>query len=354
MVAVDKRSRIEHFKASNGAEIFRLPVEVFVGYIGYVHLVVFEGWLTLVDTGSGYGCSHEDLLQGLEQVGDSFGIPARLEEMHNIIITHGHIDHFGGLFAAKQHAPQARVAAHALTRPVLINFDERVLITRTAMEDFLSEAGVPAERRSRLLDLYMLGKRIFKPMPVDVTLHDGMLFDGCFHVIHVPGHAPGLIMLGIGDVLLTADHILPDTSVALAPESIMPYTGVGHYLQSLAKAQQVEGIRVALGGHGWPMDDYYGIVERTWESAVAKIEQVFGLCRTPRTIYEIATEVYGPMDGYEELLKIEQTGARVEYLNLRGLVMVDNLSALEEQHSPPRRYRCLDSATGVRDMILTG
>lgn len=330
---------VEYFQSSNGALIFRLPLEVFVGYVGYAHLVAHEGYLALIDTGSGLGSSHRDLLDGLATVRDKYGVDARPECLKRVVLTHGHIDHFGGLNALKETAPQAAVAVHELDRPVLVNYEERVLTTRRAMMDFLQRAGVPAERRAALLEMYMLGKRTFLPSAVDLTLHDGDLIDGLLRVIHVPGHTPGQVMLQIDNVLLTADHILPETSVALAPESIMPYTGVGHYVESLAKAGQVGGVHVALGGHEAAVHDYYALAQRTREASLEKVQRVYDHCDEPRTIYEIAQRIYGSLGGYGELLKIEQTGARIEYLNQRGLVMIENLGDLEGDHSPALRYR---------------
>ncbi|HEC23615.1 MAG TPA: MBL fold metallo-hydrolase [Chloroflexi bacterium] len=330
---------VERFESSNGAQIFRLPMRVFPRYIAYAHLVVHDGRLTLVDVGSGLGESHADLLRGLEAVRTEYNLPATLEALDRIIITHGHIDHFGGLRYVREHAAQAGVAVHELARPVLIRHAERVLVTGKGMEDFLRRAGVPEDHRDRLLAMFMFGKRAFPPVRVDRTLRDGDLLDDTFRVIHVPGHAPGLVMLQIGDVLLTADHILPGTSVALAPESLMPYTGLSHYIESLEKAERVEGVRLALGGHEWPVRDYYAVARRTREAALEKIERVLDCCDQPRTIYEIARLIYDTLEGYIELLKLEQTGARIEYLNQRGLVIVDNLEALEQEHSPALRYR---------------
>jgi glyoxylase-like metal-dependent hydrolase (beta-lactamase superfamily II) len=331
--------QIKVLKAANGVQVFRLPLRVFPHYVGYAHLVDNDGALALVDLGSGFGSSDADLIEGLEAVHDQFGIPASIDRIKLVIITHGHIDHFGGLRHLNKLAPQAQVAAHELTIPVLSNHDERVLVAASAMEDFLHRAGVPGDRMSGLLELFMFGKQAFPRRRIDVTLRDGDIVFGAFNVVHVPGHAPGLIMLQAADIVLTADHILPHTSVALAPESIMPYTGVGHYVESLRKAMLLKGVRLAAGGHEEIMDDFYGVAERTLEAALSKVERVLDQCDQPRTIYEIAWQIYGQMDGYDELFKLEQTGARIEYLNQRGLVVIDNLEALEANHRAVLYYR---------------
>lgn len=330
---------VERFESSNDAIIFRLPLEVFSGYIAYAHLIIFQDKQFLVDVGSGFGSSHKNLAEGLDTVRVESNVDARFEKLDYIIITHGHVDHFGGLNEIKQRAPQASVAIHELDRPVLINYDERVLRTRRGMTEFIQQAGVPEERCNHLMEMYMLGKRAFKSSVVDQTLHDGAVLENGIEVIHVPGHSPGLIMLQVGDILLTADHLLPGTSVALAPESLMPYTGVGHYLESLRKAGEVPGVRLALGGHEWAMDDYYEVAQRTYSSSIEKIDRVLSACIEPRTIYELACQIYGSLDGYSELLKIEQTGARIEYLNERGMVMIDNLDELEGDQISVLRYK---------------
>jgi glyoxylase-like metal-dependent hydrolase (beta-lactamase superfamily II) len=331
--------KVEHYDTSTGVRIFRLPVEVFTQYYAYAHLVVHDGAMTLIDVGSGFGNSFDDLKAGFATVSSDYGISAELANLKSIIITHGHIDHFGGLMKVKEAAPDALVAIHELDRPVLINYDERVVVSSKGLRDFFQRGGVPDDRCSRLMDMYMMGKRAFKSVPVDKTLHDGDLFDDLFKIIHVPGHTPGLVMVQIADILITSDHILPGTSVALAPESLMPYCGTGHYLESLAKAQKVEGVRVALGGHEWAMDSYYDVARKTFESTQEKVEKVLSACGEPRTIYELAVIMYGELDGYSELLKLEQTGARIEYLNQRGLVMINNLDDLERDDSPVLRYK---------------
>jgi glyoxylase-like metal-dependent hydrolase (beta-lactamase superfamily II) len=324
---------------SGGVTIFRLPLEVFPQYFAYAHLLVYEGTLTLVDTGSGFGNSPSDLLNGFEAVRENFGIPARIEDIDKIIISHGHIDHFGGVRQVKDIAVKASVIAHELTRPVLANFDERLIVSSKNMAHFLLRAGVPDERRKILMEMYLLGKKSFAPTPVDRTVKDGDIVDGILKMIHVPGHEAGHVMIRVGDVLLTSDHILPHTSVALSPESLMPFTGVAHYIDSLKVAEKIDGIRLAAGGHEEQMQDYYSVVKSVLAQAEDKIAQVLECCAAPSSVYDIAQVIYGALDGYGELLRIGQVGARIEYLNQRGLVMIENLDEVEREENPIIKYR---------------
>ena len=147
-----------------------------------------------------------------------YGISASLENLDQIIITHGHVDHFGGLSQVKKIAQKAKVVAHDLTKPVLVNYDERVLVTRKRVADLLVRAGVPKERQEPLMSMYMLGKQSYQSVTVDRGLRDGDMIDDIFQIIHVPGHTPGLVMIQIENILLTADHILPETSNAIIAE----------------------------------------------------------------------------------------------------------------------------------------
>ena len=95
-----------------------------------------------------------------------------------------------------------------------------------------------------------------------------------------PQHFPDWTQ--IDDVLLSADHVLPNTSPHMAPESITLSTGLSHYLASLAKIAEVPDIRLALGGHEGPITDLYGRVAQIQASHKRKLERVLSACAEPR------------------------------------------------------------------------
>jgi len=92
---------VEHFRSSSAVDIYRLPMLLFPnGFSGFAYILEGAGPLTLVDTGSGMGRSNEDLLDGFAQVRARFGKGYRLSDIERIIITHGHIDHFGNIISS--------------------------------------------------------------------------------------------------------------------------------------------------------------------------------------------------------------------------------------------------------------
>jgi len=88
---------VKPFVSSTAVRIYRIPCRVFENLTARVYLLLGAGPPTLVDTGSGSGESTRDILTGLETVRTQFGEPVRPSDVRRIIITHGHVDHVGGL-----------------------------------------------------------------------------------------------------------------------------------------------------------------------------------------------------------------------------------------------------------------
>ena len=118
----------------------------------------------------------------------------------------------------------------------------------------MQRAGVPAEQREELLHHHVRQQKPFPPIPIDLAIEDGQTLDG-MEFIHTPGHSPGHVCIAVGDVLLCGDHILPHTMPQQWPECVRPYTGLGHYLESLEKVRRRGQCRVGLGGHEPTIED---------------------------------------------------------------------------------------------------
>ena len=329
---------VERFESSTGVRIYRVSCQAFPTLVAHTYLLVGAGPITLVDTGSGYGDSTPQILAGLDTIRTEFGEPVSVRDIARVIITHGHMDHFGGL--AQMAGPiTAEVGIHELDKWVLESYEERVVVATKGMAFYLEQAGVPAENRTGLLELYAFSKRHVKSVRVDFTLFDEQTFDG-LEIIHTPGHCPGQVCIKIGDVLLSADHVLPRTTPHQNPESITAWTGLGHYLEALVKIGKVDGVRLALGGHEAPITDFYPRIEAIRIDHERKLDRIFGLLNDPAgsTIQDVTSRMYPALDGWTVRLALTEVGAHVEYLYQRGSLHVANLDQVEREANPPLRY----------------
>ena len=215
------------------------------------------------------------------------------------------------------------------------------MLAGRAVSLFLWRAGVSESSHASLMGMYGWSKGLFRSIEVETVLHDGDLLDDLMLVHHTPGHCPGQVCLQIGDVLLSADHVLPHTSPHMAPESITLSTGLGHYLASLAKIAEVPDIRLALGGHEGPITDLYGRVAQIEASHKRKLERVLNACAEPRTINELSREIYPDVGSYDILLAIQEIGAHVEYLDQHGHLAIANLDEVAADERAAPQYRRL-------------
>lgn len=162
------------------------PGIVRVGVPASSVFLLLDERVTLIDTGLPGSAGR--ILAALNAVGR----PA--DHVEQIVITHYHPDHLGGLAGLLRHVP-ARVGVHAIEAPSV-----------------RGEAPIPFslryERIARRLAPVM---RFLRPCPVDTVLHDGdeLPVLGGLRVVHTPGHSAGHIALHLPErgVLIAGDAL---------------------------------------------------------------------------------------------------------------------------------------------------
>ncbi|MBU0512409.1 MAG: MBL fold metallo-hydrolase [Chloroflexi bacterium] len=335
---------VQRFETDRGASIFQLPVEAFPGFWAYAYLVLVDGYKVLVDTGSGFGASNQHLEARLREASEQFGVSLAFSNLTHVLITHGHIDHFGGLPHVRANSV-AKVGVHELDLRILTNAEERLTIVAHRLAIFLAEAGISTPRRRELLQLYKMIKLDYTPVPVDFTYEAVDMRVGPFEMLHVPGHCAGQVVIRLHDVLFSGDHVLSDISPHQAPERLVLNTGLGHYLASLESLRGwAEGIRLTLGGHNAPIVDLPSRIDAIRDTHVRRLQEVLDLLAEPHTIAEISQSLFGEVHGYNVLLALEETGAHIEYLCQRGLIGIANLADLKNDDEPvPIRYYRLET-----------
>ena len=331
-------STIQKFETAAARRIYSLPVQAFSNLRANVYVISDGEKRILVDCGSGMEQSNQDLLRGFAAIGETYGEAITLADIDQIVLTHGHIDHFGGLPFVRQFTT-APVGIHILDVRVISNHEERMIVAARHLENYLIEAGVSDQYRVNLMQMYTFAKTFYHSVPVDFLLDEEEQLNGDIQVYHVPGHCPGMVCLQVDDILLTADHILSKTTPHQAPERITHNMGLGHYLAALKKIEQLGGIRLGLGGHEKPMDDVRGRIQAIRASHQDRLNKVMDICREPKTIADISKELFGQVSSYHVLLALEEAGAHVEYLYQRGELQADNIGAIERHETPVICYR---------------
>lgn len=331
------------FVSAAGRAVYALNLEVFPNFFGNVYVIDDGARRTLVDCGSGMDFSNDNLMRGLATIEDRFGIRIGIPDINVVLITHGHMDHFGGLQFVRRHT-DAPVGIHVLDRRVLTHYEERVVVASHQLRVFLNRAGLSAGKCDQLMMMYTAPKARYGSVPVQFLLDEGQPVpdadggDLDLEVLHVPGHCPGQVCLRVDDILLTADHVLARITPHQSPESLTLNMGLGHYLDALGKVETLDGIRVGLGGHEEPIADVAARVGEIRLSHHERLEQIVDVCRTPRTTADISRVLFGAVRGYTVLLALEEAGAHVEYLYQRGELVAENVSELESEEDPVVRY----------------
>lgn len=328
---------VQRFRPSADTVLYRLEVQTFPTLMNNVMLILEPGHTILFDVGSGSETSSLDVDLGFAVVRDLFDENVHLAELDTAVISHAHIDHFGGIKHITSHS-SARVCVHELDARVIAHFEERVVIASKDVDVYLRRAGVDAPTRAELLSMYANSRHWFKSQKVDRTLRDGDSIGRGHQVIHVPGHCPGLICLRVGDILLSSDHVLARITPHQFPQAITPYAGLEHYLESLTKVRNLEGINLTLGGHEAPIFDLRSRVDEIDAFHRGRLAKVLEACTHPKTIREVSRVLFGKREHYDRLLAIEEAGAHVEYLYARGQLRIANLEEVAQPGDPVIQY----------------
>ncbi len=297
--------------------VFSFPMNGFKDHWTATYLVLGPHGATLVDTGT--HLSEASLREGLRVVREFYGEPVSLEQLDQILITHAHFDHFGGLAFALP-AGHARLYVHAWDARTLSNYPEEVVRGRERIRLFLRQSGMPAAEIETFMRMHGDPKREITGFPVHRAFEDGERVIADFEVIHTPGHCPGLSCIRIGDVVLLGDQVLNGVTPHQFPKIYTSGSGLKNYLNSLVKiAARSEGIRLGLPSHYGDIPDIEG---RAREIMAAHHQRIVDLIKDmdrPESLYQITNDYYRyrqgrEITGYEQLLALEEIGAHIEYM----------------------------------------
>jgi glyoxylase-like metal-dependent hydrolase (beta-lactamase superfamily II) len=217
------------------------------------------------------------------------------ERISHIFVTHAHLD----------HAPLARTLAQRTGAPVLAHGDAQA--GRSAeMEALAQRVGIGG------------GEGVDRAFLPDTVLADDTVIEGSgwqLRAIWTPGHFGNHLSFQWEDRVFSGDHVMGWASSLVSP----PDGDMAAYMRSLDRLQMLDA-RVLHPGHGAPVTSPAARISalrahrRNREAMI-----VAALGTTPRTIAEIADQVYADTPRHLRAAAERNLFAHLMDLSSRGL-----------------------------------
>ncbi len=272
---------------------------------GPVNAYLFIGEkVTLLDTGINrtVGLLEEALCE----------IGLKFRDIDQIIISHGHIDHYG---AAKRIVDRsegrAKVAIHTDDARLVKTGQD---IPKKTGQQFLRLMGVPFLYREAMRILRAGFQHLVENCDIDLILNDGdkiRLGDYFGTVINTPGHSKGSICIFLEqeNILFAGDHILkhitPNALVMLDPRSQIPKRlSQVEYFNSLSRIEKLDQ-PVIYTGHGNEINDLNEVAVFYRDQFEKRQNDILSALNSgTNTIYQITRRVFPNIKGLQTLIQI--------------------------------------------------
>ena len=257
--------------------VLRMQLPIDMPGLGHVNCYVLEDarGIAVVDPG----------LPGVEAwtaLEDRLGRAGyRVADVHTVIVTHAHPDHFGGALRLRAET-DAAIVTHASFRTffgrpdqlgsedsgelVLNTFDEQVEAIERAFGEPAPWGGRRAGPPREYLEMWRrdgAGRDLpIEPLVPTRPLVEGQTIELArreWVAMHTPGHTHDHLCLYDPEfgVVLTGDHVLPTITPHIG--GLTPHHDpLAQYFDSLVRIAGVSGVSIALPAHGHPFTDLAG------------------------------------------------------------------------------------------------
>ncbi|MFM1654133.1 MBL fold metallo-hydrolase [Brevibacillus sp. B_LB10_24] len=278
--------------------------------------VILGDPVTLVDTGLPTEESVQQLRDGLAAVGLSFS------DVGQIIVTHMHLDHCGGVMAIQSEA-DVPVFVHERAKTVLTGGRREFDRTEAFMQAFVSQCGaVGLLNRSR-----QYREEVWKHIRYLKNGDTVLAGSDRFHVLEVPGHSQTDLCLwspGTGDVFV-GDYLLQKISANafISPPEPGDRERPKPLLQlrdSLNRARDLPW-KMIYPGHGDPYLGHRQVINQRFLEQHERCEQIRRLLQAgPRTVYELSCAMFPWLKAGAVFLGLSEIQGHLDLLESRGLV----------------------------------
>jgi len=300
---------------------------------GPVNVYLFKGGkITLIDTGMKQ--TSDILKKALREHG------IRFSDIEKIIITHGHIDHYG---AAKKivEAGRAKVTAHAED---ILSIEKGMEVSLSRYRNFLRLMGVPLPIGILLGLFFFMFKNMADNCRVDIVMRDGdeiELGKYSARIIDTPGHSKGSVcvflekerILFCGDTII--EHITPNAFIMLDEKEKLPVRlSQDEFYESLARIKKLSPAMI-YPAHGKAVSDIDKIINGYEDAFAERQEKILSIVRSgEKNIYRIARILFPEIGGMklplEIFLSISEVYTNIQVLQKEGKVSLNIRNGLLE------------------------
>ena len=292
--------------------------------VGRVNCYLIEGDpLTLIDAGPRSERSLAELESMVAATGHS------IEQIGLVVVTHQHIDHVG-LVDTVVRKSGAEVAALDIAVKRLAEFGKNSDAEDQLAVSLMLSHGISPEIANTLRSLSTTYREYGDAVTVTRQLTDGgtlELGDRSLTVLHRPGHSPSDTVFWDRDrkMAFGGDHLL--SHISSNPLISRPLDGspgrtrsLVNYNRSMAMTREMP-IDLMLSGHGDPITDHVGLIDRRMAAQERRLEKIEGIIAArPRTAHAVAEEIWGNVAVTQAFLTLSEVIGHTDILQDQGRV----------------------------------
>ena len=297
-----------------------------------------KGPITLIDTCLKAPGTAEYVGRALREVG------LDIADVERIIITHGHMDHFGlasAICKAAGHPVECFIHGQDRWQISSENFGKEMWSEEA--NALMAMAGMPPEEKEKVRKRFAAFREMGDPLDEVSVFEDGTEFEGeGYHlkVVHTPGHTPGSCSLYEGEqkILFSGDtlikHITPNPLMVIKRNRLLDpgYKSLKAYSRSLDRLEGMD-IRYVFTGHGEYISDLPTLISTYRRHHRERMDLIWkALHNRPGTLYEIIGDVIQEVPDGDLFLAISEVLVHLE-------ILIEEEQAELVDPGPPALYR---------------
>jgi glyoxylase-like metal-dependent hydrolase (beta-lactamase superfamily II) len=311
---------IKPFPESENITPIAVPVPGLSNLITVNLYALGKGPITLIDTCLKAPGTIEYLGRALREAG------LDIRDVERIIITHGHMDHFGlasAIRRAVSHPVECFIHVQDKWQISSENFGKEMWSEEA--NALMAMAGMPPEEKEKVRKRFAAFRELGDPLDEVSVFEEGREFEGeGYHleVIHTPGHTPGSCclyesrqrILFSGDTIIK--HITPNPLVAIKRNRLRDtgYKSLKAYSRSLDKLAERD-IKYVFTGHGEYIRDLPSLISMYQRHHRERMELIWkALHKRARTLYDVMGDVFVHVPDGDMFLAISEILVHLEIL----------------------------------------